>query len=223
MMAHPVAIHQIHDERPAGGEGAVDRFEHGEIVLRTLEIAEGVPQNADAVKVTVAKTKPPGVAFVKRDLQIALLRALASQADQIAGAIEPDDIGEASVGELERMAPLTAAQIENAVIALEPDAADQQVDFIGRVAIVLYDVAVGFEVERVEQRAPPVGRQVTFQIGDRAQRSGADAPVRLGVVEIRAGRAGVGRVSLGGGPRTVGFLPHIDLPRLSGNQKAASH
>ena len=118
------------------------------------------------------------------------------------------------------MAPLTAAQVENAVVALEPDAADQQVDFIGRIAIVLDYIAVGFEVERVEQSAPPVGRQVTFEIRDRTQCSRADAPVRLGMVEIRAGRAGVGQVSLGGGPRTVGFLPHIDLPRLSGNQKS---
>ena len=220
MMAHPVAVHQIHDERSAGGEGAVDRFEHGEIVLRTLEIAEGISQDADAVKVTVAEAKPPRIAFVKRDLQVALLGALAGQADQIAGAIEPGDIGKAAAGELERMAPLTAAQIEDAVVALEPDAADQQVDFIGRIAVVLDDVAVGFEVEGVEQGAPPVGRQVTFEIRDRTQSSRADAPVRLGMVEIRAGRAGVGQVSLGGGPRTVGFLPHIDLPRLSGNQKS---
>jgi hypothetical protein len=42
------------------------------------------------------------------------------------------------------------------------------------------------------------------------------------MVEIRAGRAGVGQVSLGGGPRTVGFLPHIDLPWLSENQKSGS-
>ena len=101
MMAHPVAIHQIHDERAAGGEGAVDRFEHGEIVLGTLEIAEGVPQDADAVKVTVAEPKPPRIALVKRDLQVALLGALAGQADQVARAIEPGDIGKASAGELE--------------------------------------------------------------------------------------------------------------------------
>ena len=101
MMAHPVAVHQIHDERSAGGEGAVDRFEHGEIVLRTLEIAEGIPQDADAVKVTVAEAKPPRIAFVKRDLQVALLGALAGQADQIARAIEPGDIGKAAAGELE--------------------------------------------------------------------------------------------------------------------------
>src|SRR2546423_8877473 len=120
------------------------------------------------------------------------------------------------------MAPLTAAQVENAVVALEPDAADQQVDFFGRVTIVLDDIAVGLEVERVEQGAPPVGRQVTFEIRNRTQCPRADAPVRLGMVEIRVGRAGVGQVSLGGGPRTVGFLPHIDLPRLSGKSKKAA-
>ena len=77
MMTHPVAVHQIHDEGPAGGERAADRFEHGEIVLRALEIAERISEDADAVKVTVAKTKPPRIAFVKRDLQVALLGALA--------------------------------------------------------------------------------------------------------------------------------------------------
>jgi hypothetical protein len=63
------------------------------------------------------------------------------------------------------MAPLTAAQIEDAVIALEPDAADEQVDFIGRIAIVLNYIAVGFEVERVEQGTPPVGRQAWSRSG----------------------------------------------------------
>src|SRR5689334_12632796 len=109
------------------------------------------------------------------------------------------------------MAPLAAAQVENAVVALEPDAADQQIDFIGRVPIVLDYIAVGFEVERVEQGAPPIGRQVTFEIRDRTQCSRSDAPVRLGMVEIRAGCAGVGGVWLGGRPHTVGFLPHIAI------------
>src|SRR4051795_889459 len=135
MMAHPVAIHQIHHERSAGGEGALYCFEHGQVILRALEIAKGITQDAGAMKVTVAEAKPPCVAFVKRDLEVALLGALAGQADQIAGAVEPCDIGKASVCELERMAPLTAAQIEDAVIALKPDTADQQVDFIGRIAV----------------------------------------------------------------------------------------
>src|SRR6266436_6666944 len=118
------------------------------------------------------------------------------------------------------MAPLTAAQIENAVVPFEPDAADQQLDFFGRIAVVLNYITVGLTVEGVEQGAPPIGRQVTLEIGDRPQSTRADAPVPLGMVETRVGRAGLRQVSLGGRPHTVGFLPHIDLPRLSGNQKS---
>src|SRR5271165_5981861 len=117
MVAHPIAVHQIHDKGPARGEGAVDRFEHGEIVLRTLEIAEGIPQDTNAVKIPVAEAKPPRIAFVKRDLQVALLGALAGEADQIAGAVKPGDIGKATARELERMAPLSATQVEDAVVA----------------------------------------------------------------------------------------------------------
>src|SRR5438552_17080428 len=35
MTPHPVAVRQIHDQRPTGGELAVDRCEPGETVLRT--------------------------------------------------------------------------------------------------------------------------------------------------------------------------------------------
>src|SRR5262249_41689223 len=127
MEAHPIAVHQIHDERAARSESAVDRFENGQVVFRAFEIAEGVPENADAMKVCVAEAKPSRIAFVKRDLQVALLGAFTCQADQITRAVETGDIGERSVGELERMAALAAAQIEDPVISFEPGAANQQV------------------------------------------------------------------------------------------------
>src|SRR5215469_6052335 len=98
------------------------------------------------------------------------------------------------------MAPLTAAQIQNAVVALEPDAADQQIDFSSRVAIVPDDVAVSFEVERVEQGTPPVGRQVTFKIRNWTQSPGTNMPVALQMVELRTAGIAVGRMRLGGGP-----------------------
>src|SRR5215469_15624151 len=164
MVAHPVAVHQIHDERTAGTESAVYRFEHGEIILRTLEITKRISQNADTVKIAIAQAKPPCIALVKRHLQVAVLGALACQADQIARAVEPGDIGKAAAGELERMPALAAAQIEDAIIPLEPDAADQQIDFFGRIAVVLDDVAVGFEVERVKEGPPPVRRQMALEI-----------------------------------------------------------
>ena len=65
MTAHPLAVHQIHDERSAGSEGAFDRFEHGEIILRSFEITERVAQQADAMKLALAETKASRVAFVE--------------------------------------------------------------------------------------------------------------------------------------------------------------
>ena len=53
------------------------------------------------MKVTIAEAKPPRIAFVKRDLQVALLGALAGEADKIAGAVEPGDIRKAPAGELQ--------------------------------------------------------------------------------------------------------------------------
>ena len=121
MVAHPVAIHQIHDQRSAGGERAFDRLEHGEIVLRALEIAERVAEDADAMKLAIAETKTPGITLVKRDLQVALPGALAGETDQIARAVEPGDVRKPAAGELERVTTLAAAQIENAVVALKAD------------------------------------------------------------------------------------------------------
>src|SRR5262249_45691607 len=135
--AHPIAVHQVHDQGAAGGERPLDRFEDCEIVLRTLEIAKRIAQNADAVKFAVAEVEAPRIAFVEGNLQIALLGTFAGEPDQIARAVEPDDIGKPARSQFERMSALAAAQIEDAVVALEPSAADQQVDLVGGDAVVL--------------------------------------------------------------------------------------
>src|SRR5262249_28652395 len=92
MAAHPVAVHQIHDQRAAGGERALDRFKHREVILRALEITERIAKDADAMEFGVAEAKTPRIAFVKRNLEVTLLGALAGETDQIAGAIEPGDV-----------------------------------------------------------------------------------------------------------------------------------
>src|ERR1700680_1933666 len=107
------------------------------------------------------------------------------------------------------MTALPAAQVEDAVVALEPDAADQETDFISSIAIVFDNIAVGFEVEGVEQRAPPVRRQVTLEIRNRAQCSRAAASVLLRIVKTGIVRAGAPRVRLGSGSDAVGFLAHL--------------
>src|SRR5271155_573696 len=109
--AHPIAVHQVHDQRAAGAECSLHRFEYGEVVLWTLEIAERIAQNADAMKFGVAEAKPARVAFVKRNLKIGLPGALAGEPDQVARAVEPGDASKAAARKIERMAALTTAQI----------------------------------------------------------------------------------------------------------------
>ena len=99
------------------------------------------------MKLGVANAKTPRIALVKRDLQIALPGAFASETDQVARTVEPGDVRKAAAGELERMAALAAAQIEDAVVALEADRSNQEIDLFAGVAVVLDHIAVGFEIE----------------------------------------------------------------------------
>src|SRR6202048_3205700 len=167
----------------------------------------------------VAETKAPRIAFVKRDLEVSLPRALAGEADQITGAIEPGDVGKAAPRQLERMSALATAQIEDAIVALEADTSDQELDLVGRVAIVFDYVAIGFEVEGVEKGAPPIRRQMTLEVRYGTQCPGADPPILLHLVRARTIRAGVDGLRLGSGPRAVGLLTHFDLPRGFRHQK----
>jgi hypothetical protein len=157
-VAHPLAVHQVHDQHAAGGQSAAHGFEDREIVLRPIEIAERVAEDADAVEFAVAEAKAAGVTLVERHRQPGLPGALARQADQVARAVEPGDLAKAAARQFQRMPALAAAQVENAEARFGPGAADQQVDFLPGIGVVLDDVAIGFEVERVEQRAPPLRR-----------------------------------------------------------------
>src|SRR6266446_2442356 len=150
------------------------------------------------MELRVAETKAPRVAFMKRDLQVTLFGPLAGEADQIAGSIEPGDMRKSALRKLERMSTLATAQIENAIVALQADTADQKIDFVGCVSVVLDYVAVGFEVERVEQGAPPIRGQMTLEVGHRTQCPRANPPILLSIIRTQTAQTGAGRVRLGG-------------------------
>jgi len=169
MAAHPIAVGQVHDQRAARGERPLHRLEDGDIVLLAVEIAEGIAEDADAVKAALRHAELAGIALVERKGEVPLAGALAREPDEIARAVDAGDLLEAAAGQLERVATLTAAEVENAVVGLEPGAPHQQLDLLLGIAIVFDDVAVGLEVERVEERAPPVVRQMALEIGDRAE------------------------------------------------------
>src|SRR5205085_9850097 len=83
MRAHPLAIHQIHHQDAARGEGALYRFEHRQIVFRPIEIAERVAEDADAMKFALAEPETTGIAFMDGDWQVALPGALTGAPDQV--------------------------------------------------------------------------------------------------------------------------------------------
>src|SRR6516225_8976198 len=212
MASHPLAVHQVHDKGPSGRERALDRFEHSDIILQPLEVAERVAQHTDAVKLGVAEAKAPRIALVERNREVALLGTLAGETDQIARSVEAGNMRKAAPGKLERIAALAAAQIENTIVAFEPDGTNEEIHFLAGVAVVLDHVAIGFEIERVEQGAPPIRGQMPLEIRHRPQGTRADLSSPLSAITIRARQARTGGVRLGTKPRAVCLLAHIHCP-----------
>jgi hypothetical protein len=71
------------------------------------------------------------------------------------------------------MTPLAAAEVEYAVVRRKIDAGDHRVDIRLGVCRVLEDVAIGFEIEIIEDLMPPVGPDMALKVGDRADRTRA--------------------------------------------------
>ena len=69
-------------------------------------------------------------------------------------------------------------------------AAIEEIHLAARVLAVLDDVAVGLDVERIEQLAPPLRRQVLFEIGDRPE--GGAGGRAAGLFRLGAGEVGHG-------------------------------
>src|SRR6185312_12389651 len=139
------------------------RAQHGNVILLAVEITEGVAEDRDAVKAAVGRAELARVALVEGDAEAALAGALARQAHEVARAVDAGHILEAASRQLQHVPPLAAAQIEDAIVGLEAGAFHQQIDLLLSVAVVLDDIAVGLEVERVEERAPPFGGQVALE------------------------------------------------------------
>src|SRR5215471_8390047 len=119
------------------------------------------------------------------------------------------------------MTALSTAKIEDAVVTLEPDAADQKIDFSGGIAIVLDHIAVGLKVKRIEQGAPPIRGQMTLEVRYRTQRPRTGAPVLLCMFQQGAIYPGVNGQGPRHGSRIVGFLTHVYLG-CSNLEKAGS-
>ena len=104
------------------------------------------------------------VALLEGDVEVGAFGPAAGEADEVARAVDTVDVVESAAREFEAMASLAATYVEDAVVRFEGRFTDEEVDVPRRVGLVLDDVAVGFEVEGVEEGAPPVGREVAFEV-----------------------------------------------------------
>ena len=147
MAAHPLAVGEVHHQGSARGQRALHRLQHGNVVLLAVEIAEGVAEDADAVEAALTDAELARVALVEGEREATLLGALARQAHEIARAVDAGDVLEAAPRELERVPALAAAQVEDAVVRLEARGADERLDLLLGIAVVLDHVAVGLEIE----------------------------------------------------------------------------
>ncbi len=139
-------------------------------------------------KLELRQARIAGVAFLEHDAQSFGLGALAGEPDQIARAVDAHDVLEAAPGEFQHMAALTTAQVEDGAVRLHGGGGNEEIDLAPRVLAVLDNVAVGLDVERVEQLAPPLRRQMLLEIGDRPERGSGRSAARL----LRLGGGEVG-------------------------------
>ena len=68
------------------------------------------------------------------------------------------------------MPPLPAAQVQKPISWPDASRLDQEIDLRDGVDVVLDDVAIGAQIQGVEQLPPPLPGEVVFEIGDRSER-----------------------------------------------------
>src|SRR5690606_20320045 len=112
--------------------------------------------DGNAVERALRQARVARVAFLEDDLQALVLRPLARKADEVARPVDAGHVLEAAPGELQAVAALAAAQVEDGAVRLDGGGRHDEVDLTPRVLDVLDDVAVGLDVEGIEKLAPPL-------------------------------------------------------------------
>ena len=95
----------------------------------------------------------------------------ASESHEVPRPIQSSDVLIAPLGELQCVAALAAAQVEDSIVALDSCGLDQQIDLFDGVLLPLNNVAIRLQVERVEKALPPVRRKMVFEVRHRPQGS----------------------------------------------------
>src|SRR5262245_50037930 len=77
------------------------------------------------------------------------------------------------------MPALPAAEVQDLAMRLDGRRRDDEVDLAARVLVVLDDVAVRLDVERVEELPPPFRGEMLLEVRDRTEAGARRLPLRL--------------------------------------------
>ena len=133
VIGHVGAVGDVEHELAGGAQDLADRRQNLLVVLLVGEVAERVAHDGDAVEARLRQARVARVAFLEDDLQPLVLRALLGEAHEIARAVDAGDVLEAAARQLEAVAALAAAQIEDLAVRLHGRGGEDEVDVAARV------------------------------------------------------------------------------------------
>jgi len=119
VVGHVGAVGDVEHDLARRAQQLADCGQNLLVVLLVGKVSERVAHDGDAVERTLVEARVASVAFLEDDLQAFVLRTLFGESDQIAGAVDARDIAEATAGELEAVAALAAAEIQDAAVRLD--------------------------------------------------------------------------------------------------------
>ncbi len=171
ILAQPVAVDEVEGKPPAGPQQPSGVAQQRRVILGAGEIAEGIAEDDGAVELARLAAGPAAIALEEFDREISVAGAAAGEIEEVVREIDAGDVLEAAARQLQGMPALAAAEVEHAIAGLEGDGVDHGLDVGAGVVVVLEDVAVGLEIEIVEDRPPPVRPHMRLEIGDAARRA----------------------------------------------------
>ena len=169
VLAQVLAVGDVQEHPPPGFEDTPDLGEDPHVFLDGVEVAETVPEDEDDVVGVGAVGEPPGVSLPEPDRERLSLRGRPGPLDQVVGLVEAFDVV-APAREFEGVPALAAAEVENPLVGLEVQDPNDPVDLPLGDAGVVDDVAIGLQVEAIEDAPPPVGLYVLLKVRDRPHR-----------------------------------------------------
>jgi hypothetical protein len=78
-------------------------------------------------------------------------------------------MAKAAAGELDGVTSLAATEVEDTVLMGKLEDCGEQVHFTAGDILIIYNIPVRLEVERIENGAPPVGMDMFLKIEHRAE------------------------------------------------------